>query len=103
MKIRGLYTLSPEDEAVVKAIDLMIIDEVSMVRCDLLDMVDDVLRHYRENDEPFGGVQVVMFGDLFQLMPVATEEDWENSKNIMTQPTSSAARFSKRLTVLFLN
>lgn len=80
MRIPGLFSLKPEQELVVKTIDTIIIDEVSMVRCDLLDMVDEVLRHYRKNQKPFGGVQVIMFGDMYQLMPVVTEEDWKQLK-----------------------
>ncbi len=81
MKTRGLYGLRTEEmQQLVNEIEMIIIDEVSMVRCDLLDEIDDVLRHYRKNDLPFGGVQMVMFGDLYQLMPVAPEEDWEKLK-----------------------
>lgn len=56
-------------------LELLIIDEVSMVRPDVLDTVDRKLRWVRNTDEPFGGVQVVMFGDLFQLPPVVKRED----------------------------
>lgn len=76
-KLSGLYKLSPEGQEVVRNLDMLIIDEVSMVRCDLMDMIDDVLKHYRKNGKPFGGLQVVLFGDLRQLMPVVPEEDWE--------------------------
>ena len=62
----------------LKKLELLIIDEVSMVRADLLDAMDVVLRHVRKKyDQPFGGVQVLFIGDLFQLPPVAREEDWE--------------------------
>lgn len=54
----------------LRNIDVLIIDEVSMVRPDVLDYIDSKLKHYRKSHEPFGGVQVVMFGDLFQLPPV---------------------------------
>lgn len=80
LRMHKLYALNEEEMSIVRRIDLIIIDEVSMVRCDLLDEIDDVLRHYRKNDLPFGGVQVVMFGDLYQLMPVAPDEDWEKLK-----------------------
>ncbi len=50
--------------------EVLIIDEISMVRPDILDVVDRKLRWVYESDEPFGGVQIVMFGDLFQLPPV---------------------------------
>ena len=61
----------------LRKLELLIIDEVSMVRCDLLDAMDLVLRHVRKNWlQPFGGVQMLFIGDLFQLPPVAPEEDW---------------------------
>jgi hypothetical protein len=61
----------------IRKLDLMIIDEVSMVRCDLMDEIDLVLRHVRKNNAPFGGVQMVFIGDLYQLPPVTTQEDWQ--------------------------
>lgn len=81
-----LYQLKRQDEQVIKEVEIIIIDEVSMVRCDLLDAMDDVLRHYRKNSKPFGGVQVVMFGDLFQLMPVAPDEEWAKLKKYYDSP-----------------
>lgn len=60
-----------------RELELLIIDEISMVRADVLDAIDAVLRHYRRKpDVPFGGVQVVMFGDLYQLPPVVTDAEW---------------------------
>lgn len=75
VRIPRLYDLKEEEIRVIRNLEVLIIDEVSMVRCDMMDAVDDILRHYRRNEKPFGGVQIVMFGDLFQLMPVADEED----------------------------
>lgn len=60
---------------VIKNLDILIIDEISMVRCDVLDMVDLTLQHFKGNKKAFGGIQVIMFGDLFQLPPVVTDED----------------------------
>jgi hypothetical protein len=62
---------------VIKNIEILIIDEISMVRCDVLDMVDLTLQYYKDNKKPFGGIQVILFGDLFQLPPVVTDEDRE--------------------------
>ncbi len=71
----------------LRRLELLIIDEVSMVRCDLLDSMDLVLRHVRKNwSQPFGGVQMVFIGDLFQLPPVAPEEDWEILRNYYNSP-----------------
>ncbi len=61
--------------SVMKALDLLVIDEVSMVRADLMDGIDQALRLNRRNDEPFGGVQLAMFGDLWQLPPVVREPE----------------------------
>lgn len=75
--IQGLYHLNDIEKELIRKLDTIFIDEVSMVRCDLLDEIDDVLRHYRKSKMPFGGIQIVMFGDLYQLMPVANDEDKE--------------------------
>lgn len=77
IKIPDLYSLHEYDVEVVNKLDVLIIDEISMVRCDLMDAIDDILRHYRKNQKPFGGVQMIMLGDLYQLMPVVTDEDKE--------------------------
>lgn len=60
----------------INNLSLLIIDEVSMVRCDILDAIDTILRVYRKNQEPFGGVKVLLIGDLFQLPPIAQSSDW---------------------------
>lgn len=60
-----------------KNLEILIIDEISMVRADVLDAIDAVLRHYRNRRQPFGGVQVIMFGDLFQLSPVVRSGEEE--------------------------
>ncbi|RZL26051.1 MAG: helicase, partial [Pedobacter sp.] len=57
-------------------LELLIIDEVSMVRCDVLDVIDAILRSVRKNNLPFGGVQLLLIGDLYQLPPVTKREDW---------------------------
>lgn len=63
---------------IIRGIELLIIDEVSMVRCDLIDVVDRLLRVFRRKEnEPFGGVQVILIGDTFQLPPIAKPEEWE--------------------------
>jgi hypothetical protein len=70
------HRFSREKINVVKSLDLLVIDEISMVRADLLDGVDGILRRYRSNDLPFGGVQLLMIGDLQQLSPVVKEDYW---------------------------
>ncbi|MCY7358745.1 MAG: helix-turn-helix domain-containing protein [Rudanella sp.] len=60
----------------LRTLDLLVIDEISMVRADVLDGIDEVLRRYRNPSEPFGGVQLLMIGDMQQLPPVIRDEDW---------------------------
>jgi hypothetical protein len=59
-----------------RTLDLLIIDEISMVRADVLDGIDEVLRRYRHRPEPFGGVQLLLIGDMQQLPPVIRDDDW---------------------------
>ncbi len=61
---------------IIRSLDLLIIDEISMVRADLLDGIDQVLRKYRDRTRVFGGVQVLMIGDLQQLAPVVKHQEW---------------------------
>lgn len=74
---RIFFKLSREKKDIIKNLDLLVIDEISMVRADLLDAVDTVLRRYRSGYLPFGGVQLLMIGDLHQLPPVAKREEWD--------------------------
>jgi hypothetical protein len=72
-----MFRFSKEKKRIIKSLDLLVIDEISMVRADLLDAVDAVLRQHRRNEEPFGGVQLLMIGDLHQLSPVAKQNEWQ--------------------------
>lgn len=69
--------LSRKKARLLRALDLLIIDEISMVRADVLDGIDEVLRRYRSPYQPFGGVQLLMIGDLHQLPPVVKDEEWD--------------------------
>jgi len=62
---------------IIKSLDLLVIDEISMVRADMLDAIDEVLRRFKDRYKPFGGVQLLMIGDLQQLPPVVKQDDWE--------------------------
>ena len=73
----GKKRLRKDKVRVLRGLDLLVIDEVSMVRADVLDGIDYVLRRYRRNNRPFGGVQLLLIGDLHQLPPVVRNEDWE--------------------------
>ena len=70
------YSMSKQKKALIRSLDLVVIDEISMVRCDLLDAIDTELRKYRDRTKPFGGVQLLLIGDLQQLAPVAKDDEW---------------------------
>lgn len=77
MEVRDKFNFSKEKLRVIRMLDLLVIDEISMVRADLLDAIDNALRKYRRDSRPFGGVQLLMIGDLQQLSPVLTPADEE--------------------------
>lgn len=68
-------SLRKERVRILRTLDLLVIDEISMARADLLDAIDATLRRYRRNDKPFGGVQLLMIGDIQQLPPVVTDAE----------------------------
>lgn len=72
-------TYSKENIAGLKTIDMLVIDEVSMVRADLLDAMDKIMQIVNRNDNPFGGIQVILVGDPFQLPPVITSRPYEEN------------------------
>ena len=69
-----LEKLKEESRDLIKSLELIVIDEVSMLRADLLDKIDDALRYYRRDNRPFGGVQMVLMGDVLQLPPIDSKE-----------------------------
>ena len=77
---------------ILRTLELLIIDEISMVRADILDAIDATLKRYRKNDRPFGGVQLLMIGDVQQLPPVVTESE----KPFMDQVYPSPFFFNSR-------
>ena len=75
------FKMSGQKKAVMLNMELLIIDEVSMLRADLLDAIDFMLRKVRRKDIPFGGVQVLFIGDLLQLPPVVKNDEWQVLRN----------------------
>ncbi|MBK7149235.1 MAG: AAA family ATPase [Bacteroidetes bacterium] len=75
-----------EKRKVIQEMELLIVDEVSMVRADILDAMDFVMRTVRRNQKPFGGVQVMLIGDMHQLPPVVKEQEWAVLKNYYPSP-----------------
>lgn len=67
-------------------LELLVIDEVSMLRADMLDAIDTILRHFRRSPLPFGGLQVLYIGDLLQLSPVAGREEWRTLQQYYKSP-----------------
>src|SRR6187402_2862261 len=79
--------MTGEKKKIIRELELLIIDEISMVRCDMLDAVDTILRHVRRrHNEPFGGLQVLFIGDMFQLPPVIKEAEWNYLKEYYNSP-----------------
>lgn len=89
---QGFKRFSKEKRNIMKSLDLLVIDEISMVRADLLDGIDETLRRFRNNNRPFGGVQLLMIGDLQQLAPVVKEDEW----NILRSHYETAFFFSSK-------
>ncbi len=71
------YQFRKQKLRLLRTIDLIVIDEISMVRADVLDAIDQILRQYRDRSKPFGGVQMLMIGDMQQLPPVVKEDEWK--------------------------
>jgi len=86
------FRFSKEKKQIIQSLDLLVIDEISMVRADLLDAVDAALRLHRRNNQPFGGVQLLVIGDLHQLSPVARQNEWD----ILQQHYESVYFFSSK-------
>lgn len=75
------FRMSGVKKAVIQNMELLIIDEVSMLRPDVLDAMDFMMQSVRKKKVPFGGIQVLFIGDLLQLPPVVKEEEWQVLKN----------------------
>jgi len=84
--VNDFFRFSREKINIIRSLDLLVIDEVSMLRADLLDAMDYILRHFRRNELPFGGVQLLMIGDLEQLAPVLKEDEWNLLNTVYESP-----------------
>lgn len=82
----GVNRFSKEKINIIRTLDLIVIDEISMVRPDVMDAMDVVLRRYRNPLKPFGGAQLLLIGDMHQLAPVAQEQEWNILKNYYSSP-----------------
>jgi len=83
----GRLKYNKDKRELLQSLELLIIDEVSMVRSDVLDAIDTILKAFRRNfSEPFGGVQVLFIGDMFQLPPVVKEDEWQLLQEYYNSP-----------------
>ena len=79
--LRKHFQMHKNKQQVIRNMELLIVDEVSMLRADVLDAMDYMLQFIRKDKRPFGGVQVLLIGDLLQLPPVVKQEEWEVLKH----------------------
>ena len=96
-KVESKFDFGREKRKIIASIDLLIIDEISMVRADLLDAIDSVLRRFRNHSQPFGGIQLLMIGDLAQLTPVVTPEDEQMLKPFYDTPYFFGSKALKQI------
>lgn len=75
------FKMNARQKGILQNLELLVIDEVSMLRADILDAIDWVLRNIRKVNKPFGGVQVLFIGDLLQLPPVVKPDEWHFLRN----------------------
>lgn len=96
------FSYSRIKRRLIRTLDLLVVDEISMVRPDILDAMDDVLRRFRDPSRPFGGVQLLLIGDLRQLSPVVRDDEWNIMRQYYKSPyffDSHALRQSGFLTI----
>ncbi|MDR2848094.1 MAG: AAA family ATPase, partial [Bacteroidales bacterium] len=96
------FRMSAQKLAMLRQLELLIIDEVSMLRADTLDSIDATLRRIRRSDKPFGGVQTLYIGDLFQLPPVVKDDEWQILKDYYPSPFFFHAKVVQRHPPVYL-
>jgi hypothetical protein len=100
--LKNLRMSKPKLE-LIRSLELLVIDEVSMLRADMLDAMDVILRHTRnKSQKPFGGVQVLFIGDLFQLPPVVSDTEWQLLKQVYDTPFFFSAKVLQQYPPLFI-
>ncbi|NOT92107.1 helix-turn-helix domain-containing protein [Ferruginibacter sp.] len=86
-ELLGKIRYNKQRQQLLRKMELLVIDEISMVRCDVMDAIDTILKSIRRNyDTPFGGVQLLCIGDLHQLPPVAQNHEWAILQEYYTSP-----------------
>ena len=101
--IYNTFKYSKEKIKMLRKLDTLVIDEISMVQCDLLDVIDRILRVYRKRRyEPFGGVQMVLIGDIFQLPPVTPENEWNILSRFYETPYFFSSKAYRSMNPVFI-
>ncbi|MDR2801961.1 MAG: helix-turn-helix domain-containing protein [Prevotellaceae bacterium] len=101
-RIKDTFKFSKQKQDLLRQAELLIIDEVSMLRADMLDAIDATLRFIRRNHKPFGGIQMLYIGDLFQLPPVVKEDEWTLLKEYYESPFFFHAKALQHAPPLYL-
>lgn len=100
-KLKDRLKYNKEKIKLLQQIELIVIDEVSMVRADILDFIDLILRTYtNKRNIPFGGKQLLLVGDAFQLEPVVTHEDWDILRRFYTSPYFFSAKVFTKIALV---
>lgn len=94
------YGINKQKQKLIRSLDLLVIDEISMVRADMLDAVDSELRRIRRDSHPFGGLQVLFIGDLHQLSPVVKDEEWAMLSQYYATPYFFSAQVLEKAEML---
>ncbi len=96
------FRISSSKLSMLRRLDLLIIDEVSMLRADVLDAIDATLKWVRRNRKPFGGIQMLYIGDLFQLPPVIKENEWSILREYYQSPFFFHAKSLQQVQPIYL-
>lgn len=95
-EILSRINYSLEKRNLIRSLELLIIDEVSMLRADHIDIIDQILKKVRNDERPFGGIQVLLLGDLFQLPPVLTNSEQVNYAKYYASPFFFSAEIIRK-------
>jgi len=100
-----VFKITRDKKEIIRSLDLLVIDEISMVRADLLDAIDSRLRklRYNKRNQPFGGVQLLMIGDLQQLPPVCKEEEWRLLEFVYRTPYFFSSKALQKTNFITIN
>ncbi|MDR3351348.1 MAG: helix-turn-helix domain-containing protein [Prevotellaceae bacterium] len=101
-RVKDPFKFGKQKQDLLRQAELLIIDEVSMLRADMLDAIDATLRFIRRNHKPFGGIQMLYIGDMFQLPPVVKEEEWALLKVYYESPFFFHAKALQQAPPLYL-